>query len=334
MISNITITIDQMITQLYDEGILVLPANDTVTNCEHHYECARYLVFCALAWQTMLYTPALGIPKNMHGSLMLAIDEDNGCCEYRHMSIQQASHVCSSKSISEFLMGFGVLLPSKNMCLNDGLNVQRQFHEKTDISTGKFNVYLLSAVAGLRIKWVDALVCHLDFNSKTREISLFRFPSFCESLLTHYVHDGDRAPIHACPTTSNLRCQWATESEINQLFGEVLLSCRLLFGQTRKSRNVFHSINSYSKKTSSRDKIRDPLLLALCTTNTCLGIYPGPSDKEAYSLPRDFSFIRCRLAILQGHLSNTTSRTWVQLWRDNRLSKLVDVLGSDSIWGV
>jgi len=319
MVSTNLITIDQIITQLYDEGILVFPANDTVTSCEHHLECARYLVFCTLAWQTMLYTPTLSIPsKTTHGSLMLAIDEDNGCCEYTHMSIQQDSHVCSTEPISEFLMGFGVLLPSTNMCLNDDPNVQRQFHGQTDISAGTFNAYLLSAVAGLRIKWVDALACHLEFNSRTREISLFRFPSFCQSLLTRYIHDGDRAPIHACATTSNLRCQWATEDEINQLLGEVLLSYRLLFGQTRKSRNAFRSINPFLKGTASRDKIRDPLLLTLCTTKIWLGIYPGPSDKETYSLPRDFPILRYRLSVLQGHLSNTTSRTWVQLWRDNR----------------
>lgn len=316
------ITIDEVIARLYDEGLLELPATDNATSPERHLKYARYFVFCALGWQTMLFTPAPFDDgwESPHEQAQLAINERDGCCGYTHMSLQQDSRACSNEPLSEFLMGFGVLLPAKNMCLDDDLRVQKIFQQQTEIHAKTFNAYTLSAVAGIRIKWVDALACHLEFNSTTREVSLFRFPSFCQAMLVRSLKGHSRAPIHACATTSTLRCQWATEDEINQLLVEILLSYRLLFRQTRRSRAAFRSSsNPFLKKSAYKDNIRDPLLPALCGTETPhQSIYSGMAEKEMYYLPRDFPVLRYRISVLQGHLSNTAPRTWLQLWRDNR----------------
>jgi hypothetical protein len=37
----------------------------------------------------------------------------------------------------------------------------------------------LSKVAGIKIGWVDTLNAHLDFDSSKKQLSAFRFPSFC-----------------------------------------------------------------------------------------------------------------------------------------------------------
>ena len=324
ILSTPSITIDQIILQLLDEGFLIAESpdnNHNITNSEIHFQYAQYFIFCALGWQTMLFTPAS--QSNDSNSLetpRLAIDEQDGCCGYTHMSLEQDSRACSRESISEFLMGFGVLLPSKNMCLDDDPNIQRAFHQQTEVYAKGFNAYTLNAVAGLRIKWVYALACHLEFNSTTKEISLFRFPSFCQSMLLRSTKVGRPGVIHTCATTSHLRCQWATEDEINQLLAEILLSYRVLFGQTRKSRTFFRSTaNPFTKKSASRDNIRDPFLLALCGTKTPgHSILNGLVEKDTYYLPRDFPILRYRISVLQRHLSSTAPRTWVQLWRDNR----------------
>ena len=317
-----SITIDQIIARLGDEGLLIAEVNDGSDNQRHEY--ARYLIFCVLGWQTMLFTPApLGDGSgNAWKSPQLAIDEKPGCCGYTHMSLETESRYCARESLSEFLMGFGVLLPSKNLCLDEDPNTQRIFHNQTEVHARSFNAFTLTAVAGIRIKWVDALACHLEFNSTTKELSLFRFPSFCQSmLLKSSDEDGrGRGAIYACATTSSLRCHWASQFEINQLLVECILSYRLLFGQKRKARTLFRSsLNPFTKKAVSKDNIRDPLLPALCgTKDLCQDILSGIVEKEIYYLPRDFPILRYRISILQRHLSSSPPRTWIQLWRDNR----------------
>jgi hypothetical protein len=37
----------------------------------------------------------------------------------------------------------------------------------------------LQKVASIEIEWVDVLSLHLEFNSVTRRLKVFRFPSFC-----------------------------------------------------------------------------------------------------------------------------------------------------------
>lgn len=317
-----SITIDQIIARLGHEGLLIPEVNDGTDNQRHEY--ARYLILCVLGWQTMLFTPAPldNGSGDVWKSPQLAIDEQPGYCTYTHMSLETESRYCARESLSEFLISFNVLLPSKNLYLDEDPNTQRIFHTQTEVHAISFNAFTLTAVAGIRIKWVDALACHLEFNPITKELSLFRFPSFCQSMhLQSSEEDGRcRGAIYACATTNSLRRQWASQSEINQLLLECLLSYRLLFGQKRKARTLFRSsLNPFTKKAVSRDNIRDPLLPALCgTKDPCQDILSGIVEKDTYYLPRDFPILRYRISILQRHLSSSPPRTWIQLWRDNR----------------
>lgn len=342
-------TIDEVIMRLYDENLLISPGAD---GSGRYHEYARYLVFCMLGWQTMLFTPVFPDDSHKsnsqkHGEIPsppppLAIDEQDGCCTYTHMAFQEDSDACATEPLSEFLMGFGILLPSKDMCLDEDPNIQQTFRQQTQINAKTFNAYTLSAVVGLRIKWVDALACHLEFNSTTREISLFRFPSFCQSMLLGLFSKGcPRGAIHACATTSSLRCQWATENEINQLLLEILLSYRLLFGQTKKSRSFFRSSfmssskrrkggASKSNNISIDENIRDAILPELCGKEAPYQCsIDNLVEKESYYLPRDFPMLRYRISVLQRQLSISTPRTWMQLWRDKR-----DSSGWLTFWAV
>lgn len=342
-------TIDEVIELLYDESLLVSPRAD---NSRCHQEYARYLVFCILGWQTMLFTPAF--PHDSHkGNTQkheeippspppLAVEEQDGCCTYTHMALQGNSSTCATDPLNEFMMGFGVLLPSSNMCLDEDPNILQTFNQQTQVDAKTFNAYTLSAVLGLRIKWVDALACHLEFNSTTKEILLFRFPSFCQSTLLRLFSNGcPRGVIHACATTSRLHCQWATEDEINQLLLEILLSYRLLFGQTKKSRSFFRSSfmsssrrrkggASKSNNISIDGNIRDAILPELCGKEAPYQCsIDNLVEKESYYLPRDFPMLRYRISVLQRQLSISTPRTWMQLWRDKR-----DSSGWLTFWAV
>ncbi|PWY95534.1 hypothetical protein BO94DRAFT_580724 [Aspergillus sclerotioniger CBS 115572] len=299
--STSAITIDGIIIQLLEKSVIATDASyDSL-------QYARYFVFSVLGWQTMLFKPAHPT-EPVH---QLTIEEQRGCCEYTHMSLQQDMRVCEQDPLSEFLMGFGVLLPSKNICLNDDQDVLHIFHQQVEVSARTFNAYNLSSITGIRIKWVDTLACHLAFNASTRELSLFQCPSFCQFCLLTYESLG-QGSIHACATTSKLRCQWATEDEVNQLLREILLSYRLLFGQTKRSRVLFRSLNPFAQCSKPS---RDPLLSTLCGKKPC---FPGLVQKERYYLSQDFPVLRYRIAVLQRQLATTTPCTWVQLWRDKR----------------
>ncbi|PLB46257.1 hypothetical protein P170DRAFT_479172 [Aspergillus steynii IBT 23096] len=311
IVASPSVTIDEIIAQLYDKGLM---AEDVpVEQSQDYLHLVRYLVFCALGWQTMLFTPA-PLGSLSQPVYHLAMDEREGCCEYTHMSLRQDTRACERESLSEFLMGFGLLLPPKNLCLNDNQEVQRAFNQQLEVDAKTFNAYNLTSIAGLRIKWVDALACHLELNSTTKEISLFRFPSFCEIALSAHESTGQGA-IYSCATTSMLRCQWATEEEITHFLLEVLCSYRLLFGQTKRSRSLFRDLDPFTRVSKPS---RDPLLNKLCSMRSCPA--PGVTEKEMYYLPHDFPILRYRIVILQRHLATAAPRTWVQLWRDNRNS--------------
>lgn len=315
VIQKRSITIDEIIGDLLDEGILPLDAPAENLNF------ARYFIFTLLGYQTMLYSsspldPVLKTP------LQLRTVEDLGCCRYTHACLTQDIEVCAREPLSELLMGFGVLLPSKNLCLDDDQGLHTAFQQQVELEPKTFNAYGLHYIAGIKIKWTDALACHLEFNSTKGELSLFRFPSFCQFSLANYTQGKGRGSLHACATTSRLRCQWATEEEINHFLLEVLLSYRLLFGQHKKSRAFFRSEEPFLRQNR---KMRDPLLSSLCSTQSWDTSMDLPDDlhlieKKTYYLSHDFPILRYRLVVLQKHLSAAAPRTWLQLWRDNRSS--------------
>ena len=94
---------------------------------------------------------------------------------------------------------------------------------------------------------------------------------------------------------------------------EILLSYRLLFGRSKKSRALFRLTDPYAGLSNNA---RDPILASLCSSRSC-HLLDLP-ETGRYNLPRDFPILRYRIAMLQRHLSRTAPRTWTQLWSDKR----------------
>lgn len=296
-------TLDDVVSQLFEDGT-------TTDNIDDQgLRCVRCIVFSILGWQTMLFRPA---PMGPNPDRFTIDDEQDGYRGQAYLSLQQNMDTGSRETLSELLMGFGMLLPSKNLCLSDDTEEQKAFHQQLDINAKRFNANLLVSVAGIRIKWTDSLACHMEYNPAMKELYLFRFPSFCLSCLRES-ETVNRSVIHACATSSHLHCQWATEADIDHLLHEILLSYCLLFGQSKKSRILFRSTDPFARCPSA---IRDPLLSELCTTRSCCIL--NASERETYYLPRDFPILRYRISTLQRHLAKSAPRTWTQLWRDKR----------------
>ena len=45
--------------------------------------------------------------------------------------------------------------------------------------TSRLSFFSLDRLSGVRVKWVDVLSVHLEFNVATKELMVFRFPPFC-----------------------------------------------------------------------------------------------------------------------------------------------------------
>jgi hypothetical protein len=296
-----SITLDDIVSQLFDVGMVT----DDIG--ELGLQCVRYLVFSVLGWQTMLFKPA---PMGCDPRQFAIEDEQDGYRGQAYVSLQQDIDASSKENLSELLMGFGVLLPSKNLCLSDDAEEQKAFQEQLDVHAKRLNANIIVTIAGVRLKWVDTLACHMEYNPAQKELYLFRFPSFCVSRL----HTANKSVIHACATSSRLHCQWAADVDVDCLLREVLLSYRLLFGQSKKSRALFRSLDPFAGHSRSDC---DPVLPLLCGKRSCPSYLDLP-EKETYYLPGDFPVLRYRISLLQKHLSRSVSRTWTQLWRDKR----------------
>ncbi|KAF4238261.1 hypothetical protein CNMCM6457_010282 [Aspergillus fumigatiaffinis] len=303
LVTKESITFDEVMTLLCKDGIMT-----ELSHSNNDYISALYLILCAVSWQTMLFRPRC--IDHTHFDIH---DEQGGYRGDAYMCLKLEVASCTRMPLSELLMGFGVLLPSKNLCLSDDDASREAFQRKVEVNAKRFNAHFLTSIAGVRLKWVDTLACHLEYNPATKELFLFRFPSFILSCPSHSSGTGKRTVLQACATTNRFHCQWATESEVGCLLNEILLSYRLLFGQTKKSRALFRSLDPFRNVPRA---VADPLLPVLCGKRSCHGLLP--LDTTEYYLPRDFPVLRYRLSVLQDHLARATPRKWVQLWHDNR----------------
>lgn len=98
------------------------------------------------------------------------------------------------------------------------------------------------------------------------------------------------------------------------LLREILLSYRLLFGQSKESRRVFRSSKPFEDVPA---EAHDPLLHPLCARKSFDAFGIGKPDRT-YRVERDFPMLRNRLATLKRQLSVSKPRGWKELWRDKR----------------
>jgi len=100
--------------------------------------------------------------------------------------------------------------------------------------------------------------------------------------------------------------------DVTQLLHEILLSYRLLFGQDRKSRQLFQSMEVFKG-----EPYEDYLLAELCDCKT-LALPTICKEREFYRLSRDFPILRSRIAVLQQQMTNLKPRGWREIWNDKR----------------
>ncbi|KAI0157225.1 hypothetical protein GGR57DRAFT_461285 [Xylariaceae sp. FL1272] len=297
--SSDTLTIDKVVGLLLDDGSI------DAGNDYQNLGSAVSLVFAIIGWQTMLYRPdILSCPKDQ----LCIVDEMDGHHGESHMSLKQDC-IASSKHLADFLLGFGLMLPPSNYhVLADAEEIKTYDRLKT-VDPSTLNAFLLTSIGGVTIKWTDSLACHLELDKDSRVLYIFRYPSFCWSN-----REATKSVLLSCASATPGNSHWSTMQDIHQLMEEVVLSYRLLFAQSVRSRRLFQKLSPFENLPFGA---RDDLLASLCISKD-FNLPPGVIQRDAYELARDFSHLRTRLMHLSIHLNERKPRSWTELWLDNR----------------
>ena len=306
---EIALSIDVIVEELTTHHILYLQDGNI-----EDLDAARKLIFTIVGWQSMLYQADSGSTPPQY--IQLA-DEMDGFQGESRLLLRQPSDACRH-CLSDLLLGFGLLLPPENFVFVTGGDALKACSAKKNLEAQQLSAAPLIALAQVEIRWVDSLSCHLELDQHNSILYLFRFPSFCAvnssmNLECHQQH-GYCRPIYACACQLDNNKQWAKPDDVAQLLKEILLTYRLIFGQSKQGRCLFRKLKPFKGLDRA---CQDPFLAELCGQEFCCDAVQR-LQREVYSLPQDFPMLRGRLVALEYYLSQRRPKTWKQLWQDRR----------------
>ena len=192
----------------------------------------------------------------------------------------------------------------------------------------EINAYVLQKIIHVRIRWVDSLALHFDYDKTSKTLSLFRYPSFCIAML------HSKGSIYSFASTEqNGFDPRASEADILHFCQEVLLSYRLLFGQDSRSRKYFpraHQQESYGQI--------DSFLPFLCMTKNVERVsHLIPKDQPIYFANQHFPTLFQRVEHVAKELEKARPKSMADLFHDRRDTLqywtfwLVSIIGGLSI---
>ncbi|KAI1123464.1 hypothetical protein F5Y10DRAFT_286015 [Nemania abortiva] len=299
------------------DGITDILISHNIIDIESSYEAVlsvKDLVFSIVGLQTMLYQPYFD--PSCPGGYRIA-DEMNGYHGATRLSLYQPSD-SGTRDLPEFLLGFGLMLPPPNYCVDENDDDQQLFNRIKTIVPSDIDAYVLSRLCGITFQWIDSLSCHLELDKHSGTLFLYRYPSFCVSCLQQYESchgkEGRKSALHSCAIETSGSLPWASEESVAELLHEILLSYRVIFGQNRRSRAVFRKLRPFA---SVPKQGRDQSLAEFCGKKRLKNPF-APIEQEEYDLAIDFPHLRSRIAQLSGHVSSKKPRSVRRLWKDRR----------------
>ncbi|OBT61230.1 hypothetical protein VE03_09672 [Pseudogymnoascus sp. 23342-1-I1] len=302
-------------------GTSRLPADYTTREKDH----ALIAIFAVLCWLSMILKPVLPRdhcdPTDSESQLSFRAEGSS------QVALLQAARRPVAKMFRELRDHPGD--PGAEPAMTDTTNMDVLYESG-------LNFYSLYTIGRIRLKWVDTLSSHLAFDRQNHTLSIFRLPSFSASSILRTQDTkalqqiaSELLPSDYYPDTSH--------QDPASLHREVLLSYRLLFGQSSHSRVLLTDLLAQLKKAS---KEVDPFLISLCTTPLSPSffsmrrsspmlpseLFPSSSldinnllmESDAYSARDDFPTFGSRLAALQRYNLRQQPRRMRDLWRDRR----------------
>lgn len=297
-------------------------------------------IFAVLCWVTMTLNPVLHFNKTP-SSIYLDCHIPNSKSERHRQKLDQCR-----RPIGAVFRNF------KPHAWDTGT---RYNIEDRNLYEASLNYYSLHEFGKIRIGWVDTISDHLKFSPASRVLSLFRFPTFC---VLRAIQCDEPCPILdrfvVAPTT--LDCSLTGDCRIVQEFDplisggrsdsyitldqEVLLSYRVLFGKSTRSRDLARRELDKLKRDA---RLFDNLLTALCSQryrqkllfwsnsdnvlkNLPKSVWPisccdsdgNLLESDVYSIENDFPRLGYRLLALQSFNLRQRPSRLTDLWRDRR----------------
>lgn len=295
-------SIDEIIEQLNHDKIIHCAMMRIAS-----LQAQRLLVFAILGWQTMLYVPSFNTCPLHQLAVHQDIDQPNSGLIFDTFKL---SVELADRQMATLLKGYGNLLPAKSQELATvASETSRVASSWLSVNPLETNAHLLHALLRVEIRWVEILALHLDYDKSTRTLSLFRYPSLCVAIL----HSG--GALHSFASTElNASDPRANRDEIDDILREILLSYRLLFGQSKPSRRFFRRLQASHVALSSNP---DALLQAICGQNYFIHQFV-PQDRSIYFAQRDFPVLGERVKLLATELEAARPKSWRDLLRDRR----------------
>lgn len=313
-------SIESITGRLVDLDIL------SVNNNYDAYRSAQELTFAIIGWQTMLYKPDFLSDVCSEFRILGEMDSHRG--EAR-TCLEQSLH-CAKDDLPRFLLGFGMMLPPRHHSTIDDLADAEPTNDPKVIVSKDLHAHILTKVCGIRVQWVESLSCHLELDEQSGTLFLYRYPSFCiASLGTNSTGKQRKGTLHSCGCEAHGPMPWACGEEITDLLREIVLSYRLLFGQSGRSRRLFRRLRPFENMGS---EALDSSLFSICSHKH----FRCPVElveREEYHLAGDFPHLGSRLARLNRYASRKRPRSMRQLWRDKRDSTAWLALWSVLIFG-
>ena len=294
-------SIDEIVEYVQDAGLFD-PLKESLG-------AQRLLIFAILGWQSMLYQAAFNVCSVQE----LAIHRDS----YQPQSglvfdTYRVAADLSDRPLSVLLKAFGNLLPARSsgttQLASETGKLATSWHP---LYPNETNAYLLHVLLHVNIQWVDSLSLHLDYDKSSKTLSLFSYPSFClEMLHTHGAIYSFASIEGPCADPR------ANSEDISQFLLEILLSYRLLFGQSVASRKFF-------RRTFSPAEVQgcqlDTLLPQLCARRRSELPSPlMPVDRSVYFSARDFPVLYDRIELIANELKEAKPKSFGGLLRDRR----------------
>ena len=269
----------------------------------------RALVFTVLGWSSMVYKPA----PNACPPEELAIYHDHDHPDSGLVfEVYKVSADLSDRPLHILLKAFGNLIPARSTAAaQDATEATHAAMSWVAVYPEDTNAHLLNVLLRVRFRWVDSLALHLDYDKSTRTLSIFSFPSLCVDML-----QSSGIIYSFASQDRNTVDRRADDDDIASLLCEVLLSYRLLFGQSPKARSLFQHMATKGEIPFPR---QDELLSLLCTSkNPRLMERWLPEDRAVYFMPRDFSVLCERVKLIAKELEEVRPKSMRDLVRDNR----------------
>ena len=314
-------SIDEILEQLNHDPII----HSAMTGIAS-IQAQRLLIFAVLGWQTMLYVPSFNTCSLHQLAVHQDIDQPNSGLIFDTFKL---SVDLADRPMAILLKGYGNLLPAKSLELTTvASETSRVASSWLPVNPLETNAHLLHDLLRVEVRWVEMLALHLDYDKSTRTLSLFRYPSLCVAML-----QSGGALYSFASTESNASDPRANRDEIDDILGEVLLSYRLLFGQSKPSRKLFRRLYAPREPLSSNC---DALLRAICGQNYFVHQFV-PQDRPIYFAQRDFPVLGERVELLAKELQAARPKSWRDLLRDRRDTTqywtfwLVAIVGGASI---